>query len=267
MTDYHDIPVDALMVVGPGEADRWLQSNLEHLATVCDRIFVFTDRLPDDDNFFELVPTLAARPQFTVRGLPDDAPTFLEHEGRFRQIAWDSYELALEPHDGRWLFVVDADEFPVSRQRLVSNREAMQASAGFAEVNGLEVVGVPVHEVWGQVNGTTWPMLRNDGKWAHGIAHPGPRLVRWRPGLTFHDRHMGCGSVPAEFYGLTAGLCFFDLLHYGYATLEDVAAKAARYQGMADHGHDPEHVASITKPPRVAPYGGQVEPNVWRGIR
>lgn len=269
--DYHRIRVHALMVVGHGEGDRWLDASVRWHAPAVDTLFIYVDG-PVDDMTSRVLLHLADQPTVVVHHRQLDAPSFMEHEARFRASAWATFEDLVRPVDGDWVFVPDADEFLVPRQRALTLGDVLRGSAGFAVAHGLDQVGVPIPEVFGFAPDGT-PLVRVDGRWAGNV---GPRLVRWTSDLSagdpvaWRDRPMGCGSVPARLSepGVTMSPCFGQLLHYGYAHPDDVAAKARRYQGMADHGHHSDHIASITRPPRLEAvrHVGRY-PTVWRGMR
>ena len=259
--DFREIRVVALMVVGTGEGDRWLDAALTSVAGQVDDTLVYVDG-PVDDATVTVLKAHADTVLVRFRG--SEAPSFLEHEGRFRQGAWNTATELLGLDHETWIFLPDADEFFVPLWRTITARDALRASAGYAEVEGLNTVSVPIPEVWGQVHNTAHPLIRVDGQW-YGQA--GPRLVRWHPDATFRDRPMGSGSVPTIYTDGPHGRCFGHLLHYGYAVLEDVEAKWARYSSLADHGHANDHILSIRQPPQLEPYPGLVIPNVWRGAR
>lgn len=282
--DYHDIRVHALMVVGPGEAGRWMDAAVRWLAPAVDTLFLYMDA--PDAATADLADELA-KPHSGVWRTSDDPggpmpvhvwyreldqPGFLDHEALFRSSAWAAWEANVQPEPGDWVLVPDADEFWVPVQTLVGCRDALHASAGYAQELGIDAVAVPIPEVWAFAPDGC-PMVRVDGQWA---GNAGPRLIQWTPELAagdpaaWNNSAMGCGSVPAVFTrpGLTYAPAFGQILHYGYADPADVASKASRYQSMANHGHNNAHVQSITDPPKLRPLSGVgLHPTVWRGPR
>lgn len=271
--DYHDLTVHALMVVGPGEADRWLDSVVRWTAPAVDSLFIYAD-MPDQATLDALIVLARPAPEgvaATVWCRSSDDPGFLDHEARFRAAAWAAWHACINPAPGDWVLLPDADEYLVCQQAALGRRDALHGTAGYAQQLGLDAAAVPIPEVWAFAP-DRHPMVRVDGRWA---GNSGPRLVRWQPTINagdpraWRDAAMGCGSAPACYTdpGHSYAPSFVRLLHYGYAHVADVAAKAARYQGMADHGHNDDHVASITRPPRLEPISGVGEwPDAYRGI-
>ena len=253
-----DVTVHAICSIR-NEAHRWLQSSLTNTASVADTLFVWDDQSTDDSR--DVARGIAT----AVAVRPNGVPSFIEHEGRFRQAAWNAWERTIGPAEGDWVLAIDADEFWVPLARHVPARLALQCSAAYSALNECRSTNIAVPEMW-----TLRPLqIRVDGQWANCF---GPRLYRWPgPGATFKDVPMGCGSSPTQVTGIEASeiglVAFGQILHFGYVHPDDLQEKYRRYSSLADHGHLSSHIESIIRPPRLAPWEGPVPPEVWRGTR
>jgi glycosyltransferase involved in cell wall biosynthesis len=211
------------LMVTRNEADRYLRKALESLAARCDRVAVFDDQSDDD------TCTIAA--EFgLVQRRPDDVATFLEHEGQFRQAAWDwaAHWFMLDPGD--WVVSLDADELLHGdlRYDILSVKN---------DVDGLLV---PIDEIW-----ELDPAKRRvDGWWGKIV---GFRARRWEPGLKMPDKAMASGSVPPVHVGTRAD--HGRIRHLGYVRAADRQAKHDRY--IAADGHGRSHVQSILRSPTL----------------
>lgn len=229
--------------VGGNEAHRYLTDMLTHLGEVVDFVWYYDDQ--STDGSLQIAEQL-----ITVHSTrrPDSVPSFLEHEGRFRQDAWTTFENTLLPETGDWILVMDTDERLVSTGNNVCVRCELDQVIDAAERQGAETVLLPVPEVFGY-DSDGWPLVRKDGFWGT-IA--GTRLFRYRPGGVFQDKPMGSGAEPTYVQGArrssyAAGL---HLMHFGYADARDQEAKYARYTSLEAHGHNNAHVNSIMIGPR-----------------
>ena len=167
----------------------------------------------------------------------DDEPSFMEHEGRFRNIAWSYLRSVLKPERGDWIVALDADEILVVDGDL---------RAALAEVSPrARSLNVPIDECWE----LDPPRRRVDGHWG---SITGARLFRWLPGVPIADKEMGCGSVPLDGHQVTVDNP--RIMHLGYVRAEDRVAKYERYRGRS--GHSGAHVASILATPVLVPVGG-----------
>ena len=246
-----DIRVHGITVCR-NEAGRWLESSLAWNSALCDTFFMYDDQSTDDS------PTIATNTGVTVIRRPDDVPSFLEHEGRFRQGAWDAFEATVQPVEGDWVLSIDTDEFLVSNRSHIPNRLALRASAAFGELSGYTASMVPIPEIWGLAP----VMRRTDGAWG-GVRST--RLFRYQGGGVFRDKAMGSGSEPS-YVGKRATFSEVNILHAGYAHADDVRAKFERYTTLLAHGHADAHIQSIIAMPTLEPYEGRV-PDWYRGVR
>lgn len=235
------------LVVTRNESDRYLQSCLAWHVPLFDGVMVYDDQ--STDSTFEIVAKSGS--SLTVR--PDPVPTFMEHEGRFRQDSLEALEILYELEPGDWVFVVDTDEFVVATQ------EQLQRTIDLASRAGAKSVRIKRPELW-QLDP---PMERVDGYWGSIQC---TRLFRWEPGGKIRDLPMGCGNEPtyinqAKVYEQSA----IHLLHVGYVEPDDRQEKYDRYSSLKDNGHNDKHIKSILAVPDLKPWSGDL-PEIWRGV-
>lgn len=250
-------------MVTKNEASRYLDACLSWAKGFLDGIAVYDDQSTDDT--VELAESHGAL--VSVRA---GSPSFLLHEGQFRQRAWRWLEEALEPEPGDWVLALDADEFLMSRlvrpEPDTGPELRAQINSGIeeAETYKLDGIRLRIAEVFAatEVNGAyVSPEVRRDGFWP-SIA--GIRLFRYEPNGVFENRAMGCGAAPT-YVALqqTRQNENLALVHVGYLDPEDRREKHRRYSTLT--GHNQTHVASILKTPRLEPWA--LWPPVWRGRR
>jgi hypothetical protein len=247
-------------VVARNEAGRYWPSWLAWHVPIfkAENIHVYDDR--SDDDTAEMAD--AAGVHVTRRG--ETETTFLEHEGRFRQRAWNHMERALEPRQGDWVFSIDADEFLLGRG---DELDEVYKACEWANSNRRGAYMVSIPEIFRTEllddRRLFHPQVRVDGWWGK-IA--GTRLFAWRPNGRFSDRAMASGSEPT--YVTNAPRVVLQnlwLLHYGYARPEDVKAKYARYSATPG-AHANSHIASIMEEPALVPWDGP-QIDVYLGAR
>lgn len=225
------------------EANRYLRECLIWHSWIFDGIFVFDDR--STDNTVDI-----ARDYATVEIRVQD-PSFAQHEGQFRQQAWDAMVARFQPTERDWIFALDADEFLVSNEGL-SQTTLLYCAAIQAENNHQDSVTIPIPEVFSTSANEVY--IRTDGFWA-GLAQP--RLCKYRPNAQFSNKKMASGSLPT--YANLAPAdnnCSLNLLHFGYARAEDRYVKHERYKDVP--GHNPTHVASILTKPKLQKWEGPI---------
>lgn len=222
------------------EADRYLGSVLRWHSFV-DDVHVYDDQSTDDTAH-----------QAAFRGAetevrPETIPSFMEHEGQFRQAAWSSFEEHCNPQLGDWVLLLDADEFLVSGER-----EIIEAELDKADTQGAKSIVLRIHEVF-EMRGVM-PLVRKDGYWPTIQAS---RLIRYEPGGVFPDRVMASGSHPTFVNGGAAMLSIdMSILHYGYARHADRVVKYNRYLNRP--GHNASHIESILTKPKLEPWSGRI---------
>ncbi len=244
MTDIYSLTVVR------NEADRYLAQMLDALVPAVDGSFVF------DDCSIDTTRDLAKGAGCTVIQRADTTPSFLEHEGRFRQAAWRSFQACMSPSPGDWVFSVDADEMLTSNG---NPGETIHALVAVADVWGKWSVPIRIPEVFG-TDDDGCPMIRMDGFWNTIVAN---RLFAFDgPDAQFRDRAMGCGSAPVYVDAMPQAHEATDvfLLHYGYAASADRKAKHERYTALANHGHSDAHVQSITGRSTLVRWDGPWQP-------
>lgn len=219
------------------EADRFLRQSLRSLRLVCSDIAVFDD-LSDDDTV-AIARDAGARCWFRE---PTD-PSFAEHEGRFRQLAWEFMEEALEPEVGDWILCLDADEVLVADDGDV---RAIWRTLNDAPPE-VDAFTLRIHELWTLAP----PNERVDGYWGTIV---GTRLYRWKPDQSIADKAMASGSVPAG--GKAALIDNPRIAHLGYIREADRRSKFERYNGRT--GHSSKHVQSILAAPTLRSLEGRL---------
>lgn len=229
------------LVVARNEQHRYLASMLAKAMPLVDRLFLLDDRSEDD------TAELALAMGCDVWVREPDAPSFLEHEGRFRQSAWESFEAACDPQPGDWVMALDADEAIVGANLVETLRYQLPKAAAAQGVTGLRLRVAEVFHVH-----DSQPLVRVDGLWDQ---ISGVRLFAFAPGGSFLDRQMGCGSAPGYVMnGPIADTVAVAIMHFGYLDPDDRLEKYERYAGRP--GHNEAHVASILQPPALRPWTG-----------
>lgn len=226
------------------EAGRYLRSVLEWHRQYFDDFFVYDDQSAD--------ATAEICREFTehVHVRPDDTPSFLQHEGKFRERAWAVMIDAMGLRDNDWVFSLDADEYLVNTCR--ADLESLISEADRLTVNSVDI---PIPEIWDR--STSKLMKRIDGWWNTMSL---PRLCRiQRSNIEFRKKPMGCGSTPLYSYKLPVkDVNDLALLHFGYSLPEERRARYDRYMGLPDHGHNNKHIKSIIANPHLEPWEGEI---------
>lgn len=225
------------------EADRYLESCVSYHQEFCDEIIVYDDK--STDNSVEIVEKLGC--DVTVRNETD--VSFMEHEGLFRQAAWDN--LAIRARPGDWVLSFDADEFLVAIGDTGDLLEEVIEQADDLDLAGVQL---DIPEVFALTSGGI-PMVRMDGFWK---SIKGVRLFRFEPNGRFLEKIMGCGSAPLYVSdgGVNRNSLGLSLLHYGYIEYEDRLSKYQRYISKKENGHNSQHIASIITEPTLKVWDG-----------
>lgn len=220
--------VIAHMVVGPGEAERYLDQTLTRIQLWADLIYCAIDARASTDEF-DVVRYRATHWQ--VLG-----STWEDHEGKFRQAAWASMEQAVNPTGQDFILAIDADE--------VVHDYAMVQLAAREYPNSR--IGFKFHEMWSPTH------YRVDGKWKPYEAFI---MFPYKPSGIFKDRPIACGREPTYVGTLPIARVVSDMLHYGYARPGDRKYKLERYMRL-DGGkyHDVNHLRSIGHTPALEPW-------------
>ena len=223
--------VIAHMVVGPGEAQRYLAQVIERLTWWADDIHVALDANAGEEEF-SVASSITPHARFMSLAWEDG-------EGAFRQAAWSDMEDVMKPSTQDYIFCIDADEMIVQHDLI---KDAVREFAG-------QRLGFLFHEMWGQRH------YRIDGNWKPYIAHV---LFPYRPNGRIRERALASGREPTYVNAISLkGIPLADLLHYGYAREEDRRFKYDRYMRL-DGGkyHSASHIDSILYTPSLAEWTG-----------
>lgn len=230
------------------ESSRYLDSCLSWMNEIVDQIFVYDDRSIDSS------VGIAIKNNCEVVVRPRDVPSFMEHEGLFRQAAWDAFEQCMSPELGDWIVAFDSDEFLLSDSNS-DIRNSLNNSIKYAEQNGNTAIMIHFSEVF-KIN-LDKIFIRVDGFWPD---INGPRIFAYKPGASWSNKSMGCGSQPeyvnrGSISKKTFGL---EMLHFGYALDDDKNIKYNRYTSLYNHGHSNKHIESIITIPTLIEWNGIV---------
>ena len=217
----------AHMVVGPGEADRYLDPVLARVSEVAEVIHVALDPFatPHEKN-------VALNWADSVTHTEE--PGFTEHEGQFRTRAWMDMEQTIGPEMDDSILIIDADEYIHDPDAV---RRAGRLYPGYR-------IGFTFYHMWNEES------YRTDGAWAPSVANI---MIPYRKGGRHADRKMACGREPMYAQNIpTQGIAASAMLHYGYCDDADKTAKYVRYTTL-DGGryHSLNHIKSIIQTPSL----------------
>lgn len=241
-------------MVTRNEADRYLASALKNLVDLVDVMFVYDDN--SDDGTPDLARDLGADVVVHPAG-----PSFLEHEGRFRNLSLGAMWTVEHPVEGDWILGIDADEALAPHDPAMLRSAVAHGIHAFRRGGRATGLSLPIREVWG-FSGNGQPLIRQDGYWAQNRHH---RLWAWprHPEMPqYRDAALGVGATPLHAATRGFGVTGLEILHYGYAHPDDRAERVARYTGRP--GHNPKHIESILSRPVLTEHAGIV-PLMLRG--
>ena len=223
------------MVVGAGEADRFLPTVLKRLEPLVDLLVVWGCS-PDK----KTEQLLASSP--FVEYHRDDSHPWAEYQPEIKFTLLTKYVF---PHKPDWIVSIDADE--VFDRRVT--RDTLEEMAGRGEL-AYTFYCVQLYDREDQ--------MRVDGLWG------GFRNVRfWKPlydvPQTWLKSRLHCGLAPIYAYAYAAD-SEFAFKHYGYMRPEDREKKVARYSE-----HDPKgmymtswyYKSILDESPRLTPFNEQ----------
>lgn len=235
------------LTVAKNEADRYLVDMLKQVKEVADHSFFCDDQSTDETANWACDHALVVE-------RPDNVPSFMEHEGRFRGWAWNMFEEIYRPTPKDWVLAIDADETLASTGDNCCLRCEVHKAIKLANSIGADSVLIPLDEVWGY-DADGWPMLRMDGYWTGTKT---TRLFRYIPGGAYKDVRMACGAEPTYVSQRKQSphALGLRLVHWGYAHPDDQKAKYDRYTAVPT-GHLSAHVQSINTAPRLERWPGK----------
>lgn len=227
------------LTVGKNENNRYLSRFFEWTQSFTDGHFFYDDQSTDG--------TVWTAAQWAVtRTREVSVPSFMEHEGIFRQSAFQAFCEDMPVDEGDWIISLDCDEFLVTKG---NQRDCLEHMTNMSITPKL-----PVVEIFGVDQGRF--SRRVDGFWK-GIT--AARYFPWDGKLRMNLLEMGGGSVPTSVkYGPALPEMDAALLHLGYFADEDKQAKYLRYAGSRNNGHASSHIQSIITSPKVIPWLGKV---------
>ena len=216
-------------MVGRNEADKYLVEVLDRLKEQVDHI-VFTDDASDDD-------TIEVVSRYTDLINPLEEPLFAVHEGKLRQKSWDFLNKKLNPDQNDWILAIDCDELLYETDNTI--RDLMKGPH--------DVVNIMFYHMWNE------NQFRIDKAWNPNSSH---RLFRFRPGGSFANLALACGSEPTfvrfttdHYPGRYMAHSGLKMKHLSYIKDEDKLDKYKRYSSI-DGGkfHAGAHIQSIMDP-------------------
>jgi glycosyltransferase involved in cell wall biosynthesis len=213
------------------ESGRYLESCLKWNSKIFDELYIYDDQSTDST-----VEICSEYGKVKIR--EDNIPTFMDHEGNFRQAAW---EWAGSESNPDWIMTFDADEFIVPSLKEINAKKGLYDLASYAESVKKKSVLISIPEIWEISN----PLkIRKDGFWAK---NSNPRLIKWNESDTvFLDKPMGSGNGPAYCWkNPLSTVHLISILHFGYAKPEDRQRRYERYKSINNHGHNKKHIDSI----------------------
>ena len=166
------------MVVGPGEVDRYLFQVIDRAYLWADEIHVALDADAGDPEIDLVMTAVDAWQQMPLR--------WRDHEGKFRQAAWESMVEAVHPTDEDFILVFDADE-------VIQDYDMVQKAA---KMYPGQRIGFTFHEMWSPTH------YRVDRRWR---PYPAWIMFPFRHGGRFVDKALACGREPSYVQGSSEG--------------------------------------------------------------
>jgi hypothetical protein len=240
------------LIVNRNESQRYLESCLIWNKALFDTLYLYDDQSTDNS------VAIASR-HCTAIDIRQDGPSFLEHEGKFREGAYKAWEKTIQPQQNDWVFVFDTDQFVVGNNG-ASVKPVLYCLTDKAIKSHKDSVRLAVPEVWAI---DTHMYIRTDGFWN---TNTNCHFFKYQSGGSFKDLAMGCGSTPTYVKNPLENISDCRILHFGYLSPEDRNEKYNRYTSLPNHGHNPKHIESILRPPTLMRYYGQ-EPIWYLGER
>lgn len=233
-------------IVLRNEEKRFLKSFLEWHSNIFDYIYIFDDQSSD--------ATVDICRQYTdlIDIRKNDEPSFSDHEGKFRQTAWNNMSKTCHLMKNDWVVSLDADEFFTAIKG--KEKDTLSQLIDYGSHTKKLAIAIEKVEIWN----TNPFQARVDGFWRRDKSI---RLVKWRPKATFVNSKLGCGSIPE--YGIQNyihGIHIAHLLHCGYSIPGTAEKKYELYKNIDDNKHNPEHIKSLLTTPTLIDWNGKCPP-------
>lgn len=245
-------------LVMKNEADNFLQSCLEWNSQWFDELHVFDDR--STDNSIEI----AASYTKNIRVRKDYEPSFLDNEGKFRQLAWESLGETCNMTEDDWVFAFDADEFLCDSFKQHNGLVTLKVLRDYLIGTNYLSTSFVHPELW-DISGAV-PLCRVDGYWKGDRVI---RMCRWKDKLNKKDKFkdgFACGSVPRYANKACEKIHFCNIVHFGHVSKEQTLKKYDIYSKQQKHAHNEKHLASFKTKPELVEYNGSM-PKYWRGVK
>jgi hypothetical protein len=221
----------AAMIIGPGEAHRWLDRTLRHISGWADQLVCWLDGADPDTTSAVIHGPVPCR----VDGSADCR--FTTDESLVR----NSLCALLDAHaeEGELIVVIDADE-----QLTATSSPTSAALRALRADHTYHCWPVTFLHLW-TPDGSAY---RVDGAWA---PHAQNRIYRHKTGGRVGRRTLACPAVPS-WISQCAPDSALRMLHYGYARHDDRVAKHQRYMTLdAGAFHARWHLESIITEPQL----------------
>ena len=216
------------MIVGKGEADRYLKEVLENASKHSDLIIILEDKA--DNKTIELCRSFEKVKMFSHK---NEESLFSINESLLREILWK--EVKNFAKEGDWIISLDSDEiFDEDILKVIS----------MADETGYERITCKLLDMWDKEN------YRIDGYWSPSIT----RIYKYKDSNFGIEGKIHCGCIPAYAWSLRdLFVPRFRLRHLGWQSDEDKKRKLNFYINKST-GINLEHALTIEKPATLVKY-------------
>lgn len=215
-----------LMIVGEGEAKRYLEPCLDRALRWADELHVAFE--PDAGNNERILVSQFTNNMSNLRCSAD------ENEGMAKNHAWDSMVYSLRPNTGDSIGVIKPTEVVLNPDAL---RKTVKSHPDMA-------LNVTINHLWDNEE------IRIDGSWA---PHNEIFIVPWKAGATYPDYRLRVGRLPTYHFTQHAlDEPVSDVLDYDMLTLKDKIRKWEWFDKVgAGDFFSIDHIQSIKRNPTL----------------